>query len=257
MYIYRNHWKPIGRLQEALRPVRRSALRRFSAWTTIGLMWMTPLSAASLLQPHDSIRLAAKTYLENNPPVGEGRIEFTIGHLDSRLRLQQCAAALEVFRPPGGRNSGHTTLGVRCSGPKPWKLYIPVAIKVYRPVAVAQGALLRGALLTAADIELVEKDVSRLGYGFIADPSNAVGKELRRSVTAGTVMTPHHLAAPHIVERGQTVVIVANSGGIEVRMAGEALADGAHNDRIRVRNNKTRRIVEGTVSAPGVVQVLM
>lgn len=223
----------------------------------IGLLGAAPLGAASWLQSHDSIRAAATHYLQENPPVDDGRVESAIGHLDSRLRLHQCEDALEVFQPPGGRQSGHTTLGVRCSGPKPWKLYIPVTIKVYRPVAVARHALLRGSLVAEADIALVEKDISRLGYGYVMDISTAVGKELRRSVTEGTVLTPNHLTAPHLVERGQTVVIVATSAGIEIRMAGEALADGALNERIRVRNGKSKRIVEGVVTAPGVVQVPM
>lgn len=249
--------KLISRLQA--HPARRRfyLLLAGSANALIAAMTLPVMAASPSLQTHDSIRAAASRYLKENPPVADGRIEFTIGHLDARLRLQQCAAPLEIIHPPGGRRTGHTTLGVRCEGPRPWKLYLPVSIQVYRPVAVARQALIRGSLLSENDIELVEKDVSRLGYGFVMDTATAVGMELRRSITAGTVLTPNHLAAPHIVERGQTVVIVANSGGIEVRMAGEALADGARNDRIRVRNSKTRRIVEGVVSAPGVVEVTL
>lgn len=213
--------------------------------------------AAVTIQSHEAIREAAKHYLEQNPPTSDGRIEFTVGHLDSRLRLHPCDLPLDVFYPPGGRRTGHATLGVRCAGPKPWKLYIPISIKIYRPVAVAQRALVRGEILNEEDIALVDKDVSRLGFGYIVDIANVMGKEARRSVSAGAVITPNHLAAPHIVERGQTVVILANAGGIEVRMTGEALADGALNERIQVRNKQSRRIVEGIVSAPGVVKVLL
>ncbi len=250
---HRDHRKPINRLQAlcASRVWRRG---KVAAFALIALATALPATAAPL-QSHESIRQAAHQYLDENPPLAEGRFEINIGYLDTRLRLQQCAAALEVFPAPGSRTTGHTTLGVRCPGPKPWKLYLPVAIKVYQPVVTATHAMARGALLTENDIQLEEKEISRLGYGYVSDPAQAVGKALRRSVTPGTVLTPNAMTAPRVVERGQTVVIVATGGGIEVRMAGEALSDGALNDRIRVRNTKTRRIVEGVVSSPGVVQV--
>lgn len=250
---YRDHRKPVNRLQ-ASHPAGHPLWRFLAALVSLALVGAPSLAAAQF-QSHESIRAAARDYLETHTPVSEGRVKISVGYLDSRLRLQQCDNALEVFPAPGGRKMGHTTVGVRCANPKPWKLYLPVSIKVYQPVAVAQHALMRGALLAKDDVELVEKDVTRLGYGYILDPSQAIGMALRRSVTAGTVLTPNQLAAPRIVERGQHVVIIATGGGIEVRMSGEALSDGALNDRIRVRNTKTRRIVEGVVSSPGVVEV--
>jgi flagella basal body P-ring formation protein FlgA len=38
-------------------------------------------------------------------------------------------------------------------------------------------------------------------------------------------------------------------------MAGKAMSDGTKGKRIRVKNNSSKRIIEATVTAPGVVTV--
>ncbi|GAB4356984.1 MAG: hypothetical protein Kow006_24460 [Gammaproteobacteria bacterium] len=211
--------------------------------------------AAPPPHPHAAIREAAQLFLEQNPPSVDGRIETIIGRLDSRLRLTLCQAPLQISRTPGSRPTGRFTLEVRCTSPKAWKLLLPVTVRVYAPVLTAARTLPRGTLLRKEDLRFKEQELSRLGYGYLRRLEEAVGKELRRSLHAGATLTPAQLTARRLIKRGQRVTILANSGGIEVRMSGEALSDGARDERIRVRNRKTRRIVEGVVESSGVVRV--
>ena len=74
---------------------------------------------------------------------------------------------------------------------------------------------------------------------------------------AGTVLTPAVLESDQVVKRGQTVTIVAKAGGISVNMSGTALADGGLNQRIRVENTNSGRIVEGVVRSGEHVEVLL
>ncbi|MEL7187378.1 MAG: flagellar basal body P-ring formation chaperone FlgA, partial [Pseudomonadota bacterium] len=60
-----------------------------------------------------------------------------------------------------------------------------------------------------------------------------------------------------IVRRGQSVTLVASAGGISVNMNGVALTDGGLNQRIRVENMHSGRIVEGIVRSREHVEVLL
>ena len=51
------------------------------------------------------------------------------------------------------------------------------------------------------------------------------------------------------------MTILSEAGGIQVRMNGEALADGTQGKVVRVRNASSKRIVEGEVIAKGMVKV--
>ena len=68
---------------------------------------------------------------------------------------------------------------------------------------------------------------------------------------------PLHLQQAEVVSKGDQVVISAASASINVRMPGEALANGAPGEQIRVRNLSSSRVIRARVKAPGQVQVDM
>jgi flagella basal body P-ring formation protein FlgA len=51
------------------------------------------------------------------------------------------------------------------------------------------------------------------------------------------------------------VTLVVDNGGMEIRMAGKALSDGALDQRIRVENVSSRRVVEGIVRSAEIVEI--
>jgi len=59
------------------------------------------------------------------------------------------------------------------------------------------------------------------------------------------------------VRRGDQVVISARSGGINVRMQGEALSGGTLGQQISVRNLTSQRVIRARVAGPGQVEVEM
>ena len=64
-------------------------------------------------------------------------------------------------------------------------------------------------------------------------------------------MTADALAAALLIHRGQDVTLAAHAGGFEVRAPGLALADAAANQRVRVQNLNSLKIVEGVADTDG------
>lgn len=221
---------------------------------TAALIASAPLHAGEW-QDLDEIRSTAERYVAANH-TGDG-IAATAGFLDERLRLARCDAELEAFRPPGVRAGGSTTVGVRCTGSQPWKLFVPVRVQARAAVLVAGRTLTRGAQLTAEDLVAVEHDTARLPYGYFRELAGLIGRELRRPVAAGTVIVPAMVAEPHLVRRGQTVTLAAVNDGVQIAMTGRALADGALAERIRVENLSSGRVVEGVVRSAERVEILL
>jgi flagella basal body P-ring formation protein FlgA len=63
--------------------------------------------------------------------------------------------------------------------------------------------------------------------------------------------------APRLVQAGQHVILLATTPQLQVRMKGKALADGTRGDIIKVRNLRSKRVVEGVVTHAGIVEVSM
>lgn len=229
-------------------------------WTTFGLaaalLAVAPALSAAELQTTSSIRDAAARFLRaHQPHVSGGNLQVTVDDLDPRLRLPRCPVPLQTFLPPGGKSLGNTSVGVRCTGARPWTIYVPARVALYGKVLVAARALPRGTPLGAGDFRLARRDLNSLAYGYVTNPKNVLGKRARRLIPAGAALTPETLESPPLVRRGQQVTLLAQVGGLEVRMAGTALADGADGVDIKVRNLSSKRVVEGTVVAAGVVRV--
>ena len=106
------------------------------------LAWIGELALAAdgnigLLQSHTSILDAARLYAIERAAARHDRVVANPGALDSRLRLARCEQPLNAFAAPGGKLSGKITVGVRCDGPKPWSLYVPVQVSIPGKAAVA------------------------------------------------------------------------------------------------------------------------
>lgn len=218
---------------------------------------VAPPSAARAIQPLEAIAAAASQRLHaeaeaawrTDPAV---RVEISISRLDGRLRLPACQAPLETELPPGSRPLGAVAVGVRCAAPG-WSLFVPARVSVSRPVVIMAVSRPRGATLTAADLATELRDLSTLPAGYLTDPAELVGKQLRRPLQARAVLLPGAAAPPELVRRGERVVLQAAGGTIAVQVEGEALRSGALGERVQVRNLATRRVVEGTVSGEGLV----
>lgn len=134
---------------------------------------------------------------------------------------------------------------------------MPAQVKLFRQVVVAVQPLKREHVLDDADIALVERDVGLLTQGYLTDPARVVGQKLRRPVINDQVLAPAFLEQAEAVRKGDQVVILARTATINVKMPGEALADGAPGQQIRVRNLRSQRVIKARVLEPGTVEVNM
>jgi len=215
-----------------------------------------PVAIAGTYQSHNSIYQAARNFVRSQvASQNNQQAEIKIGKLDSRLKLNQCNKKLNTFLPKGSRKLGKTTVGVKCTGRKPWSLHVSVTISVFKNVLVASHQLNKNSILTEADYKLEKHDLAELHYGFFEDLKSAAGMKLKRRVLAGAVLTPAMLKKPKIISRGQQISIMAQSGRMQVRMEGKALANGAVGERIKVMNLKSKQKLEGIVTSSGVVKV--
>jgi len=187
----------------------------------------------------------------------DARYEIEVARLDPRLRLNQCdqpiAASLISTAIPVGRVS----VRVSCEGSSPWSVFVPSHVRLYRQVLVASRSLLRGTVLTDADVSLAERDVSILTQGYLTRQDEALGNKLTRPAQPDQVITPNQMEMAKVVRKGDQVVITARSGSINVRMPGEAMSDGVTGKQIPVKNQRSGRTIKARVTGPGQVEVAM
>ena len=207
------------------------------------------------VQDLESIRETARQFAAGMAAAAGADTRVEAGQVDRRLRLPLCEKPLTAFAGPSVRTSGSATVGVRCDGASPWSLYVPVNIKRPGQVVITTRPMARGESISASDVYIAERDLAALHRGYLNDLSQAVGRVLKRDVPADEALNPGVLGTATVVERGAAVSIVAANPLMDVRMRGIALAAGGVGERIRVRNQTSRRELDAVIVDAATVQV--
>ncbi len=211
---------------------------------------------SAAFQAPASIRATVEGFLQGRFG-NQDNTRFEIGRLDPRLRLTRCNSGLRAGLPDNGRPLGHTSVIVRCSDPGGWKIHVTVRILRYVDVLVARSTLPRGTYLQADDVRFERREISRLNHGYFTRLGEIREMVTKRNLRRGQVLTAASVSPPRLIRRGETITILARSGGLAIRVKGEALMDGRRGDRVRVRNSRSKRELQATVIAAGTVSVNM
>lgn len=215
----------------------------------VALMLAVPLAGMTMdFQPADEIKLAAEqAAVGTTPPEGTS----AVASVDPQLRMPKCEVALSAS--PVNPN----TVEVACGAPMAWKLYIPVKTRRMRPILVLRNSLIAGAVVTPDDVSVETRDAALSPGGVLGEQDLVAGMTLKRPLSAGAVLTANDMISARLVKRGDAVMILAKSGGLEVRAPGKALSDGGAAERVTVQNVASNRVVQGVVQGNGEVLVAL
>ena len=189
------------------------------------------------------------------PPLTDKQ-RLVVGPVLPRLQLPRCEDTIRTSRAPGIQVPGRVLIELRCDGHAPWHLYVPAKIVGTTSVVLAAHSLVVGTVLTAKDVTVEQRDIVGLPPGYLDDAGIALGLTAARAIAGGAILTNQQLLGAQAVQRGQMVTLLADAGGISVRMAGRALSDGLINQRIKVENLSSGKIVEGIARSPQVVEIV-
>lgn len=212
-------------------------------------------TAFATTQSIDEVQTAAEAFVRSRLPDSHVKQFVSAAKLDSRLRVESCTQPLQAFEQSATNLGERVTVGVRCPAANTWTLYVPVSVEVEVPVLVLRRALARRARVAMIDVEPETRRMPGNAASFVQDAASLQGHRLKRSLPAGTALTVDMLVPDVVVRRGQQVTLIAATGPVEIRAQGHALTEGGVDDRVRVQNASSLKVVEGVVESDSVVRV--
>ena len=235
--------------------MNQRALHRFGA-TAVAMLLLRPVHAAEPAYTEAAtIRTAAEQAVREAAGPAGNVLNINVDTIDPRLRLAHCATALHAFVAGDGQLRDRTTVGVRCDSDNRWSIYLGVALSSEMPVLVARHAMAAGSQPAAADFSVVTRRLPGLSSHYLGDPAQLAGQRLRRPVAMDEALNADAVALSPVVHRGQEITLLAHGGGMDVRVTVVALSDGRPDERIRVQNPGSQRILEATVRSSQLVEV--
>lgn len=206
--------------------------------------------------PLEQIRDTAQAFIHHQIPSQTGiKTMVSIGYIDPRLRLQLCDQNLIPSETNPNTRASQRIVKIACPGSKPWSIFVPVKVSQRAKVLVAKKIIHRGTRISAEDLLFSEQNLARLTRGYFLSTHDINTMLAKRTITAKTIITPSHLKLPFLIKKGQNVTIFAEVSGIEIKMQGKAMMNGAKGDLIKVKNSSSEKVLQVIVKAAGKVEV--
>ena len=129
-------------------------------------------------------------------------------------------------------------------------------LSVYESILVAVHDMKLEQAFTAADVRTEEREVTGVSSAYVHDVSEVLGKVPTQVIKAGQEIRTVLLQMPLVIESGSPVTLVANYGSIQVKTEGVAMQRGRTGKIIRVRNQRSGKILRAKVIDATTVEIL-
>ncbi len=125
----------------------------------------------------------------------------------------------------------------------------------YKKVIALSKSMQANDTILINDITLVDKKNKNYGNGIFFVPEEIVGRKLKSSLTAGTILRSRHLIKEWLIEKNQTVTIENKLYGIIISAEGIAEEPGQLGDRIVVRNLNSGKKISGWIESEKKIRI--
>lgn len=209
--------------------------------------------AAVARQDLSALGPVAERFLQVQAVGLPGKISVELGRVDPRLNLAACLVP-EAFLPKGNRAWGKTTVGIRCTAPATWVVYMPATVRVQGDYYVAAAPLAQGQVVSANDLSKVSGDLTMLPGGIITDPTQAIGRTVAISMRLGTALRQDGLRNQNVVQQGQTIRVISNGPGFQITTEAHALNNASEGQMAQAKTS-AGQIVSGVAKVGGILEI--
>lgn len=123
-------------------------------------------------------------------------------------------------------------------------------------VPVLARAVLPGAVIRESDIAWKKVRQVNLSGNIVAQPEEIVGAVTRRPLAPNRPLRSTDLKPNLLTMRGDRVTIVATTANMRLTATGIVMQNGADGDVVQVTNTASKKIIQGRVIGPNLVEVV-
>ncbi|WP_286233313.1 flagellar basal body P-ring formation chaperone FlgA [Thalassotalea sediminis] len=219
-----------------------SKLKIFITFSIFSSLLLSTLNAKEFTR--EEIKLFAKNYVAQHLPTSQGsKRVITPADIDPRIHIKPCSVPLQA-NIPENYSTRNVNVKIYCESSTPWNIFLPVRVAEEIPVLVAKIKIAKGTVLDESNVAIEWRPLHQTRGEIIRDPAIVHGARSRRSLTSGAVITRRMFC---VVCKGENVVISAITDNLTIKTKGTALANGVRGQQIRVRNNRSGRVITAEV----------
>lgn len=237
----------------ASRPTTALLLLTLSALSAAPAVFAQQANPAGGRQDIAALRQSVEQFLQIQTAGLPGEVKVTVGAIDPRMSLAACPAP-QAFLMPGSRAWGKTTVGLRCTAPQAWTIYIQASVSVTADYIASAVPLAQGQTIEPGQLVAVKGDLAALPAGVATDMGQVVGRSSNVSLPPGTPLRLDTLRSKPVVQSGQLVRLVSSGNGFSVSAEARALGTAGDGQVVQVKTAAGQQI-SGIAKMGGLVEV--
>lgn len=205
--------------------------------------------------PDEYLRQVIRNYIDRKIPDAEFKLGTIKFHGKNCFPVGNLKASVTRHHSENLLGNVKFVLSVAVDEQNAAHAYVSSWIDRYENAVFTKHALSRNAMIAEKDLYMRKMNLSRAPANICRSFEDAVGKRIKQSVQAETILRISSLETPPTIYKGDRVEIVAGKGALLVSAKGLAQNDGYLDEQIKVQNIHSKRIVVGRVVDPSTVAV--
>ena len=205
-----------------------------------------PFHTVATVWDSDAIEKLALDYLiEHTPEADNSKLNFSILPIDPRIKIKPCSMPLNLkVTDKNKRKKKH--IEVTCPDANTWKMYLKANVEITYGVVIAVNALAKGALITSDDVELAYLAEHKVRGIKFQNTSQAIGSKAKKRISKGKAINQNDIC---MICKGDTVMIIAKTGGLEIKTQGIEKSTGNIYQQISVVNKRSGKLITAQVKS--------
>jgi flagella basal body P-ring formation protein FlgA len=206
------------------------------------------VTASAKINPvHQRLTESAENYvfasLDRIAMGTDSNLTVVANSLDSRIVVPDCVSGFTFLASEESLRQSNITVRASCPD-NDWYLYLMVKTMRVQPVVVLTRAVSPGTVLNESSVKIVMMDKNLIRTSTFAKISTVVGARMKKRSRPGQPVVPGQLC---FVCKGDSILITANAGGVNIKTSGIAQQDGNLGDTIAVKNSNSQKLVHAQV----------
>jgi len=128
-------------------------------------------------------------------------------------------------------------------------------VDIFQPVVCASRDLKRGERISKEDLYFVKRNISHISSKIVTDMNKIIGFMAKHNVKKDSSLKEWMFEKYPIVDKGDIVTIVAESGDIKVTAPGRVMMKGYADELVKVQNLMSKKEIYAKVVSGSTVEV--
>ncbi len=200
-------------------------------------------------------RLAEAFILEQAETTENVKYKVLSTPMDPRIKVPSCPEGFQASMPHNTKVQYNNRVKVTCMSPdqaRPWSTHVRVRFYLLYPTIIAATNISTGEKIQKRHLKIKYMQKNKLKTNHFSDIQLLEGVRIKRRILKEQQITSKIIC---MVCKGDVVSIQAKSKRFNLQTLGRAISDGNIGDSIKVKNNRSNKVIHATVTEVGIVKV--